>query len=387
VLAAPLQDTVDAACGPDPSFICREVFERTDSRRSAELADLLFAKPLTILLIIVVAAGVSWLAHRAVGRFVGAMSGERQTGRRLKRRLRGTKMGAVLPSGVLDTGAVSLRAAARAETLGLVLRSIASSVIWTIAFITILGELGINLGPLIAGAGLAGVALGFGAQSLVKDFLAGIFMLVEDQYGVGDVIDAGEATGTVEAVSLRTTRLRDVNGTVWHLPNGQILRVGNMSQQWARALLDVSVAYGSDLDEAQAIIKRVADDLWRDQAWSGQVLEEPEVWGIEELAADGITIRLVVKTLPARQWAVLRELRSRLKVALEEAGVEIPFPQRTVWVNRDAGSSLDAATGDDSDLDPDAPARKAPAKKAPARKAPAAKKPGSGTKAAGRKPT
>jgi small conductance mechanosensitive channel len=375
VLAAPLQDTVDTACGPDPSFICREVFERTESRRTAELADLLFAKPLTILLIVVVAAAVSWLARRAVSRFVGAMSGERQTSRRLKRRLRGSKVGARLPAGVLDTGAVSLRAAARAETLGLVLRSIASSLIWTIAFITILGELGINLGPLIAGAGLAGVALGFGAQSLVKDFLAGIFMLVEDQYGVGDVIDAGEATGTVEAVSLRTTRLRDVNGTVWHLPNGQILRVGNMSQQWARALLDVSVAYGSDLDEAQGIIKRVADDLWRDQAWSGQVLEEPEVWGIEELAADGITIRLVVKTLPARQWAVLRELRSRLKVALEEAGIDIPFPQRTVWVNRDAGSSLDAASGDGTDLDAAPPARKAPAKKAPAKKAPAKKAP------------
>jgi small conductance mechanosensitive channel len=268
---------------------------------------------------------------------------------------------------VLDTGAVSLRAAARAQTLGAVLRSVASFVIWTIAFITILGELGINLGPLVAGAGLAGVALGFGAQSLVKDFLAGIFMLIEDQYGVGDVIDVGEASGTVEAVTLRTTRLRDVNGTVWHVPNGQILRVGNMSQQWARALLDVSVAYGADLDEAQRIIKEVADALWREDAWRGQILEEPEVWGVEDIGPDGVIIRLVVKTLPAKQWSAMRELRSRLKVALDEAGIEIPHPQRTIWVRRDAGTSIES--GVDLDLEADAEARpsKRPARKAASR--------------------
>jgi small-conductance mechanosensitive channel len=371
VLDGLLQDTttpLEAACGADPSFICREVLDRTDSERWAELADLVFAKPLTIALVIVVAAAVSWVAHRAVSRFVGAMTGDKQATRRLKRRLRRTRVGTVLPTSVLDTGAVSLRAAARAETLGLVLRSITSFIIWTIAFITILGELGINLGPLIAGAGLAGVALGFGAQSLVKDFLAGIFMLVEDQYGVGDVVDVGEANGTVEAVSLRTTRLRDVNGTVWHVPNGQILRVGNKSQQWARALLDVSVAYGSDLDQTQAIIKRVADELWREPRWVGQVLEEPEVWGIEDLAPDGVTIRLVAKTLPARQWDVMRELRSRIKVALDEAGVEIPYPQRTVWVRREEGSSMDVGGGDGFGDDGAGPARPA-ARRAPARKA------------------
>jgi small conductance mechanosensitive channel len=195
------------------------------------------------------------------------------------------------------------------------------------------------------------VALGFGAQSLVKDFLAGMFILIEDQYGVGDIVDVGElsatpVSGVVEAVSLRATRLRSVNGTVWHVPNGTILRVGNMSQQWARALLDVTVGYGADTDEAQAIIKRVADDVWQDPAWSGQVLEEPEVWGIEDLGADGVTIRLVVKTQPAEQFVVLRELRSRIKLALDDAGVEIPFPQRVVWVRRDPGTSADAGPED-----------------------------------------
>ncbi len=372
-------DALDAACGADPSFICREVLEWTDSERWAELADLVFAKPLAIALIVVIALVVSWLARRAVGRFVGAMTGEQRTSRRLKRRLRGTKVANVLPPAVLDTGAVSIRSAARAETLGLVLRSVASCVIWTIAAITILGELGITLGPLIAGAGLAGVALGFGAQSLVKDFLAGIFILVEDQYGVGDIVDLEEATGTVEAVSLRTTRLRDVRGTVWHIPNGTMTRVGNMSQQWARALLDVSVAYGSNVSQAEQVIKGVADDVWRSAAWAGQVLEEPEVWGVEDLGPDGVTIRLVVKTLPARQFDVMRELRARIKLSLEEAGIDIPFPQRTIWVRRHSGSSMESEYGDDLDLEAvaaptrrRAPAKKrsTPAKQAAAKRAP-----------------
>jgi len=339
-------DPIDV-CGEDPSFICREVLDRTESERLAELADIIFAKPLTIVVILAVAWVVNRLARRAIERFVASMSGDQQAGRRLKRRLRRTSLGNRLPAGVLQTGQVSIRSAARAETLGYVLRSVATFAIWAIASITVLGELGINLGPLIAGAGIAGVALGFGAQSLVKDFLAGIFILIEDQYGVGDIVDVGEATGTIEAVSLRTTRLRDVKGTVWHVPNGQIMRVGNMSQQWARALLDVSVAYGSNLDVAQQVIKEVADGLWRDETWTTRVLEEPQVWGIEDLAPDGVTIRLVVKTLPAAQFDVLRELRVRIKAALDAAGIEIPHPQRTIWVRREAGATAESASGVD----------------------------------------
>jgi small conductance mechanosensitive channel len=349
------------ACGPDPTFLCREVLERTDSVRLAELADIVFARPLTIALIVVIALVVNALARRAVGRFVGAMTGEQRTSRRLKRRLRGSKVGNVLPSAVLDTGQVSLRSAARAETLGLVLRSVASFAIWTIAFITILGELGIDLGPLIAGAGLAGVALGFGAQSLVKDFLAGIFILVEDQYGVGDIVDVGEASGTIEAVSLRTTRLRDVNGTVWHVPNGQIVRVGNKSQQWARALIDLAVAHATEIAEAERVIKQVADAVWKDPAWTGQVLEEPEVWGVERIGPEGIVIRLVVKTLPSRQFDVMRELRSRIKVALDEAGIDIPTSMPSIVVGDDGTAAKAAARKR-------AATKKAAAKKAAARK-------------------
>jgi len=258
VLAQDLAQELTSACGADPSYICREVLDRTHSTWLASTADVVFAKPLEVGIILLVAAVVNWFVRRAITRFVGAMAGNPQPARRLKRRLRGTRVGNVLPSSVLQTGAMSLRAAARAETLGLVLRSVASFFIWALAFVTILGQIGISLGPLIAGAGLAGVALGFGAQSLVKDFLAGIFILVEDQYGVGDIIDAGEAKGTVEAVGLRTTRLRDVEGTVWYIPNGQINRVGNKSQEWARALLDITVSYETNLRQAEEIIKDVA---------------------------------------------------------------------------------------------------------------------------------
>jgi small conductance mechanosensitive channel len=214
--------------------------------------------------------------------------------------------------------------------MGAVLRSIAKAAIGTVAVLTVLGEFGVNLGPLIAGAGIAGVALGFGAQSLVKDFLSGIFMLVEDQFGVGDIVDVGEASGLVEGVSLRTTRLRDVEGTVWHVPNGEIHRVGNKSQQWSRALLDVQVAFETDVDEATRVIKAAADEVWHSEEVGPSVLEEPEVWGVEGFGPTGIAIRLVVKTQPADQWKVLRELRSRIKVALDREGIGFGF-QRIPW--------------------------------------------------------
>jgi moderate conductance mechanosensitive channel len=330
----PLQD----ACGESPTFVCRRVYDWTESELWAEASDKLLATPATILLILVIAYAVSRLVRRAIKHLTDEIAhpDAQDRLRNLKRRA---------PTSIVDTGSLSLRSAARAQTLGLVLRSIASAVIWAIAITMVLGELGVNLGPLIAGAGIAGVAIGFGAQSLVKDFLAGIFMLIEDQYGVGDIIDVGEAVGTVEAVTLRTTRLRDIEGAVWHVPNGTIQRVGNKSQQWARALLDVDVAYGTDVDFAKGVIKRVADDLWRDQAWRWKVIEEPEIWGIESLGPDAISIRLVIKTRPGEQFPVMRELRGRLAEAFTREGIEIPFPQRSIWVRRDPGSSREAEDG------------------------------------------
>jgi small-conductance mechanosensitive channel len=336
---APIQQ----ACGDDPSYICERVHDWTGSELWAEASDKLLATPLTILLIVLLAYLANLIVRRAIRRLTDKIADPdaQQRMQKLKRRA---------PTAIVDTGTLSLRSAARAQTLALVLRSIASVLIWTIAVTMILGELGVSLGPLIAGAGIVGVALGFGAQSLVKDFLSGIFMLVEDQYGVGDIVDVGEATGTVEAVTLRTTRIRSVDGTVWHVPNGTIDRVGNMSQQWARALLDVDVAYGTDIDEAQRVIKAVADAVAEDPEWRARILEPPEVWGIESMGPDAISIRLVVKTRPGDQFPVMRELRRRLSDTFLSEGIEMPFPQRSVWVRRDAGSSHEVEVDGEEEL-------------------------------------
>ena len=235
-----------------------------------------------------------------------------------------------------DFAPVSTRKAQRMDALGAVGQSGISAVIWVLALFIILGTtFGIDITPLLAGAGVIGLAIGFGAQDLVKDVISGIFMLLEDQYGVGDVIDVGEAIGVVEGIGLRSTRVRDVTGTLWHVPNGEIRRVGNMSQEWSRALLDIGVAYGTDLDQAAAVIKGVADEMYAEEKYTDLFLSEPEIWGIEELSADSVVIRLVIKTKPGEQWAIARELRRRIKLALDQARIEIPFPQRTVWIRRD----------------------------------------------------
>lgn len=308
VLAALSAQEVEA-CGDDGSAACVAVYRWTENELAAKAADWFVAKPLTIAIVILLSIITIRLMTRAIKRFV-----------------RGVEAAAG------NSASSALRMRQRAETIGLVLRSVVRIVVAVIAGTTILGEIGIALGPLIAGAGIAGVALGFGAQSLVKDFLSGMFMLIEDQFGVGDVIDAGDAVGTVEAVSLRTTRLRSVDGTLWHVPNGTIARVGNKSQEWSRALIDVEVAYSTNLSHAQEIIKQVAVDMWRNDELGSSILEEPEVWGVESLGASGVIIRLVVKTLPSDQWKVMRALRLRIKDAFDAEGIEIPFPQQTIWV-------------------------------------------------------
>jgi moderate conductance mechanosensitive channel len=314
-------------CGEEPSWICRWTLDNTDSEALATASDVLLARPFRIAVILVIA----WVLNRLVRRGI----------RKLTDRMANPDVstlgpiGKYTPSVLATTGEHNIRSAARAETLKTVLRSIASFTIWTFAGLMVLGELNINLGPLIAGAGVAGVALGFGAQSLVRDFLTGIFMLVEDQYGVGDVIDVGEAVGVVEGMTLRSTKLRSVDGAVWHVPNGEITRVGNMSQQWSRALLDVEVGYGTDLTHAREVIARVAEEIHGEPDWAGVILDPPEIWGVESLGADGIAIRLVLKTKPGEQWRLQREVRARLKDAFDAEGIEIPFPQRTVWIRHE----------------------------------------------------
>ena len=317
------------ACGSNPGQFCEWVYDQTGNETFSTIIAWGVDRPLRIVIIIVLAFVVSRLLQQAVVHFGEKLADDVQNQR--IHQLRTGRAGQFLIDEQQDQ-----RSKARTETITSVLGSAASMVVWTIAVLLVLGEIGISLAPLIAGAGIAGVAIGFGAQSVVRDFLSGFFMLVEDQYGVGDVVDVGDVAGTVERVTLRTTVLRDVRGNQWHVPNGEIHRVGNMSQLWSRALLDIEVAYDTDLRLAQGIIQHVADDLWHDEDFDGgDIIDPPEVWGIESLGADGISIRLVVKTDPAEQWAIARELRLRIKEAFDEAGIEIPFPQRTIWINQD----------------------------------------------------
>jgi small conductance mechanosensitive channel len=326
------------ACGAEPGITCEWIYELTGNAPLSRFAEWFVAKPAKVILILLVAFIVNRLVRRTIRKMVERIIAERE--RKAEERERAEVEDgrfAGLRERALEKAQLLAiqkeRSKQRAQALGTVLRSVATAVIYTMAFIIALAEFGISLGPLVAGAGIVGVAVGFGAQTLVQDFLSGIFMLVEDQYGVGDVIDVGEATGVVEEISLRTTRIRDVNGTVWFVPNGEIRRIGNKSQQWARAVLDVEVAYDTDIDHAATVIKGAADSVWQDQLDHATVLEEPEIWGVEAFGASAIAIRLVLKVEPGEQWATSREVRKRIKDAFDAEGIEIPFPQRTVWMH------------------------------------------------------
>jgi small-conductance mechanosensitive channel len=216
---------------------------------------------------------------------------------------------------------VSPRAEQRATTLAGVVMSIVRIFVWSVAGLLVLSELGINLGPFLAGASIVGVALGFGAQSLVKDFLSGFFILVEDQYGVGDVITIADTTGTVEQIDLRVTRLRAADGTVWFVPNGEIRKVGNSAKEWGRSIVDVIIPNKADLTAATAAIGEEAAALAQDPAWAEAILEDPEVLGVESMGADNVTLRVSTKTTPAHRTPLAREMRARITSRLQRDGV------------------------------------------------------------------
>jgi small conductance mechanosensitive channel len=330
-----------SACGVDPGIVCEWVYNLTSNEGLAEFVQLI-SKPINAGVILLVAYFLARIARRLIRRFTDRLVAAQEE-----------KAEEAVEEPSTDGDDEEVRAAfadwatrrsqylkdqaargrQRAETLGAVLSSGATIVIWTIAIMIALGEIDLDIGPLIASAGIVGIALGFGAQSLVKDFLSGIFMLIEDQFGVGDIVDVGDAAGVVEAVSLRITQIRDVNGTLWHVPNGEITRVANKSQQWARAVLDLDVAYDTDIGKAFEVIQAAADSVWHDRLDDATILEQPEIWGVERFGPDAVTIRLVAKVEPAEQWMAARQLRARIKEAFDREGIVIPFPQRTVWMH------------------------------------------------------
>ena len=321
-------DPALSPCAPDGGEkICDFFYERTGNVSLARWSDTLIGRPLAILGLLVLAVALRWVLRKAIDRIVKRAEDPATS-----------KLGMAAERANPMQAA---RRAQRAETMGSLFKSIVTGIVVAIFGTMMLSEVGVDIAPIIASAGIVGLAVGFGAQSLVTDFLSGVFMIFEDQYGVGDEIDLGEAIGTVEAVSLRVTRLRDINGTVWYVRNGEIARVGNMSQNWARTVLDVSVSYDSDLVKVSRVLQDVAHDLWDDEDFKGKVLEEPSVWGVQDLGADGIAVRVALKTAPGLQWGVAREMRQRIKARFDIEGIEIPFPQRVVW-HRDERSGDEA---------------------------------------------
>lgn len=271
---------------------------------------------LQILVLVVIAVFLRWFLHRLIGRVVRTM-----TSKAAARVVESGRAGKVLASA---TGMASVRHQQRVETLGSLLRSITTFVIGVVTGLSVMQLLGLPLAPLLTSAGVGGVALAFGAQSLVKDFLSGVFMMLEDQYGVGDVIDTGEAIGTVEEVSLRVTRLRDANGVTWYVRNGEIIRIGNRSQGYSTALVDMPVSYEENIERVITVLRKVAEDFAADAEWKDKLVEAPTVLGVESITGSTITIRSLAKCHPDENFGVQRELRERMKAALDAAGVKAP---------------------------------------------------------------
>jgi moderate conductance mechanosensitive channel len=324
--------SLDHACGSNsqPGIACQLVWDISHNEHYARLAQAYFAGPVKVGLRIAFVLVLALLVRAAAGRVINrvtaraALSHENGSGR--------------------SHSLLGERRQQRASALGSVLGNVASMTIFTIAVFIILGDMGLNLAPVLASAGVIGIAIGFGAQNLVQDFLAGIFMLLEDQYGVGDVINVADVTGTVEAVSLRITRIRDVNGVIWHIRNGTISKSGNESHGWARAVVDFPVPYELDIVEVRGLLERTAVAMWQDPAWQDVILERPEVWGVQEVSSDSVLVRVIARTAPLRQWEVGRELRELLKVAL--AGLV---------ADKDAAAQLSWSSAEPERPDPERP--------------------------------
>lgn len=218
----------------------------------------------------------------------------------------------------------------RENTIIHIINSALHILVWPIAVILIIAQVGINIGPLIAGAGIIGVALGFGAQSLVKDVISGLFIIVENQYGVGDVVDLDGTSGVVEDINLRKTTLRDLDGAVHHVPNGTIDRASNLSSEYAGVNLNVGIGYSSNLDKVIGVVDEVGIQLAKDPKWMEDILEAPAFLRVDNFGDSSIEIKITGRTKPLQQWAVTGELRKRLKVAFDKNDIEIPFPQRVV---------------------------------------------------------
>lgn len=303
-------------CEDTQSALCDLVLDVTGSQTAADAVFLFVGKPLRIALVVLVA----WLLTRLV----------RRGGRLVVRWFVNAAERKAVVAGKELTPETRAHIEIRAETVRRVARSLAIALIWTVAILLVLEEIGINLFPLLAAAGVAGLAVGLGAQSLVKDYANGLFILAEGQLGVGDEADLGDVSGVVEDVSLRVTTVRADDGTLWYVPNGQIQSVGNRSQAWSRAHLDVRVSLDADIPQAKRIVGEVAEGLRRDPAWQASFLEGIVGPFVLELGPDAIVLRVSLRVQQEAKRPIERELRERVKHALGAAGIALQLPEQAV---------------------------------------------------------
>ncbi|MDV6012116.1 mechanosensitive ion channel domain-containing protein [Haloechinothrix sp. LS1_15] len=276
---------------------------------------------INVAIIIVLAVVLRFVAHRLITRLVNRIISSHQRLNQTK-----TRASRAAQETSQDAAHREERRAAHVHTVGGVLGSVATVVIFGVAFVMILAEFGISIGPILASAGVLGLAIGFGAQSLVQDFLAGLFMMLEDQFGVGDVIDAGDAVGTVEAMTLRITKIRDLDGGLWHVRNGEILRVCNMNQDWANAVVELPLDYSVDIAHAKRVIEDGLQELTTDPEIQSQVLDQPDVSGVVGIGNGAVTMRIIIKTKPGAQWALGRAVRAHLKQVFDREGIKVAYP-------------------------------------------------------------
>jgi moderate conductance mechanosensitive channel len=328
-------DVLERVCGAggDQNWWCALALERTDNELLARVAGAGLTA-VRVVVVLLVAAVVTRVVRRLVTRF-----GTRMEGRILARLDRAYARGTIT-----DTQRFRTRRLQRLHAITGVLRGVTAAVVWVTAILYSVAMLGVSLQPILAGAGLFGIIIGFGAQQLVRDVLAGIAMLIEDQFGVGDWIEVDGKYGQVERVGLRSTAFRDVDGVVHHVLNGYIQRVGNLSQEWARATFDVPLALDSDIPSAKALIHKVATDLTQDPVWGPDIIGPPEIWGVQEFGPQGIKIRVVIPTKPLRNWDVVRQLRERLKFAFEQAHIRMPTQLVDIGGQRDGYPLLNRAS-------------------------------------------
>lgn len=273
--------------------------------------------PVRLVALIVLAFLARWLVHRTIDRLAAQAAGF---------------VAPKLKSPIKRNNAVAVRSpynerrSQRANALASLFKSITTAVVGTIVVLMVLEALGFALGPLLASAGIAGAAIAFGAQNLVKDFISGVFMLVEDQFGVGDVINMGDIVGTVEGVSLRVTRVRDGDGVLWHIRNGEVLRIGNKSQGWSALTLDVAVAYDEDVDRVEELLNEVSAAMAEEDDWRDKFIDPPSSLGIQQVTSTAVTIRMLGRCVANEQFGVERELRQRIKTAFDREGVKVPPP-------------------------------------------------------------